>query len=210
MTCIVGYIDKNKDVYIGGDSAGTDIHYNSRIRKDAKVFKIADDIIIGGTGSFRMLQLLRFKLHAYLNKEIEINNQQKYIPEIYEFMCTTFIDAVRLCLKENGYMHIDNNVEEIGAFLVGFQGRLFDIECDLQVGENNTKFSACGCGADYAIGALNILTTKEKLGEKIYIQETNPIKIVNKALETAEKFSAACRKPNVILKLEYKQNAKEK
>ncbi len=205
MTCIVGYINKNKDIYIGGDSAGTDQRYNSRIRKDSKVFRVMDDFLIGGTGSFRMLQLLRFKLHGYLNKEIEINNQQKYIPEVYEFMCTTFIDAVRLCLRENGYMSVENNVEEIGAFLVGFRGRLFVIECDLQVGENDTRFSACGCGADYAIGALEILTTKENLNKVMYIQETDPIKIIDKALNTAEKFSAACRKPNIILKLEYKK-----
>lgn len=203
MTCIVGYIDKNKDVYIGGDSAGTNSHYDSRVRKDAKVFKVAEDILIGGTGSFRMLQLLRFKLWGYLSKEIETNNQQKYIPEVYEFMCTTFIDSVRSCLRENGYTKIENNVEEIGTFLVGFQGRLFGIECDLQVSENKERFSACGCGAGYAMGALEILTRKEKLGKSLYIQETNPIKVVNSALEVAEKFSAACKKPNIILKLEY-------
>lgn len=66
MTCIIGLI-KNKKVYIGGDSAGVD-GLNITIRKDSKVFKI-NKFIIGYTSSFRMGQLLRFKL--------KINNQRK-------------------------------------------------------------------------------------------------------------------------------------
>lgn len=200
MTCIVGYIDKNKDIYIGGDSAGTDVCFNSRIRKDKKVFIIDNQIIIGCTGSFRMCQLLQFKLFNYLKQEINNAKENKYMPETYEFMCTIFIDAVRNCLKEGGYTTIKDNEEIIGQFLVGFNGRLFSVGSDLQVGEDIENYNALGCGANYALGALNVL-----VDNAMYL----PKNIVNMALETAEKFSAACKRPNIILKLKYKTGTKQ-
>jgi len=93
MTCIVGFIDKNNDVYIGGDSAGVsglEIHE----RKDVKVFHTGN-FLIGYTSSYRMGQLLRFKLKV---------EDQKPSQSDYEYMCTNFIDAVRKCLKlDNGF-----------------------------------------------------------------------------------------------------------
>ena len=65
------------------------------IRKDPKVFKVGN-FLIGYTSSFRMGQILRFNF-----------NPLKYVPEIhndeYEYMCTDFIDEVRVCFREGGY-----------------------------------------------------------------------------------------------------------
>jgi len=90
MTCIVGFVDAKKNVYLGGDSAGVS-GLDVTIRKDPKVFK-KDEMVIGYTSSFRMGQLLCFKL--------KIPKQPSKMDD-YEYLCTLFVDAVRKCLKDN-------------------------------------------------------------------------------------------------------------
>lgn len=178
MTCIVGYLDKKrKKVTIGGDSAGV-AGLDIRIRKDTKVFKNGD-FLIGCTSSFRMIQLLRFSFKA---PEIESKN-------IYEYMCTDFINAVRECFKHGGYLqqHSDGD-EKGGTFLVAYKNRLFRIENDFQVAESLNGIEAVGCGADYALGSLYILSK----------QNLTPKEKVLKSLETASFFSAGVSKPFVI------------
>ena len=181
MTCIIGLI-KNKKVYIGGDSAGVG-GLDVTIRRDSKVFKTGK-FIMGYTSSFRMGQLLRFKLKV--KDQTEEQND-------YEYMCTTFIDAVRKCLEDNGYAEIDNNKEKIGQFLVGYNDRLYYIGSDLQVGESYDKFDSVGCGESYAKGALEILLKSSK--------KDTPQTTIKKALETVVKFSAGVRPPFNIVEI---------
>lgn len=181
MTCIVGFVDKNKNVYLGGDSAGVDVDkLDVTIRKDPKVFK-KGKMVVGYTSSFRMGQLLRFKLR--------IPKKPNKMDD-YEYMCTLFIDAIRKCLKDNGYAEVKNNEETIGTFLVGYKGALYKIENDLQVEMSQENYNVCGCGRPYALGSL--ATDKS----------SNPEQMVLKALEVAEKFSGGVRRPFrvVILK----------
>jgi ATP-dependent protease HslVU (ClpYQ) peptidase subunit len=187
MTCIVGFIDKiNKNMYMGGDSAGVDDRYNLRSRKDVKVFQ-KEDMLIGYTSSFRMGQLLRFKL-----KIPKIKKNQ----DVYEYMCTDFSDSVRKVLIDNGYAKIESNNESFGDFLVAYKGRLFKIEEDLQIAENNYPYNSCGCGENYALGAILALD---------FYTRTPPTveKIVNISLQIAEECSAGVRSPFNILKLNY-------
>lgn len=183
MTIIVGLLDKeNKTIYMGGDSAGVG-GYSLMQRRDAKVF-INGDFIIGYTTSFRMGQLLRFK----------------FVPpklpdgmDVYKFMCTDFIDSVRLVLKEGGFATVNDNVEAGGTFLVGFKGRLFEVQDDFQVAEGLINYAACGCGEDIALGSLysttHLIRTPE---ERVMI-----------ALKAAGKFSAGVCDPFIIEKLKY-------
>jgi len=180
MTCIVGFVDKNKDIYFGGDSAGV-AGNTLDVRKDVKVWK-KGEMVFGFTTSFRMGQLLMFKL--------DIPDQPKKMND-YEFMCTLFIDRVRRCLKDNGYAKINNNVEEIGEFLVGYKAVIYHVYSDCQVGMNECKYDSCGCGHDYAMGSL---ATNDSKSAK---------EIVWKALEVAEKFSTSVRRPFKIIKLKY-------
>lgn len=178
MTCIVGYLDKKtKIVTIGGDSAGV-AGLNITIRKDEKVFKV-DDFIIGCTSSFRMIQLLRF---SFKPPEIKRKN-------IYEYMCTDFINSVRDCFKEGGYLQkYSDGDEKGGTFLVGYKNRLFRIENDFQVAENLNGIDAVGCGSDFALGSLHILSK----------QNLTPKEKVLKSLEVASFFSAGVSSPFVI------------
>ena len=180
MTCIVGALG-NDGVYIGADSASI-AGLDKSIRKDVKVFKVKD-FVIGCTSSFRMIQLLRFSLRPPDFKKDQ---------DIYEYMCTDFVDAVRDCFKAGGYIHIENSEETGGVFLVGYKNRLFKIESDFQVGEYFDSYAAAGCGSDYALGTMFALKDTDMTIETK----------INLALEAAEKFSAGVSRPFVIEKTE--------
>jgi ATP-dependent protease HslVU (ClpYQ) peptidase subunit len=169
MTCIVGLVD-NGEVYIGGDSAAVYKETLSMtIRADEKVFKNGE-YIIGCTTSFRMIDLLRYKLSLGL---------KSYGVSDTRHMATAFIDAVRKCFNDNGF----GTPSEGGGFLVGYHGNLYSIAPDFQVGLASCGYDAVGCGADIALGAM--FACKEK----------DPIKRINVALRAASTFSAGVRPP---------------
>lgn len=178
MTCIIGVVNKkNNNVIIAGDSAGSN-GTNLTIRKDEKVFKNGD-FIIGCTSSFRMIQLLRFSF-----KPPELKDK-----DIYEYMCTDFIDAVRECFKKGGYLQkYSDGDEKGGQFLVGYRDRLFKIEDDFQVAENLNGIDCAGCGQDFALGALHAL-------QGMIIPITDK---VIRALEVSETLSIGVARPFII------------
>ncbi len=179
MTCIVGWIEDNK-VTMGGDSAASK-GYEIQIRTAPKVF-IKDNMIFGFTTSFRMRQLIQYSL--------KIPEQSQKIGD-YEYLCSTFIDALIKCLERGKFAEVDNNVIKGGTFLLGYKGSLYCISRDFQVGKSSKNFDACGCGKDYALGALE--ATKDiKISSSIRIR---------KALEVASEFSGAVAAPFNILEL---------
>lgn len=175
MTCIVGVVEDD-EVYIGGDSAGVD-GYHLQLRADPKVFRNGD-FVIGYTSSFRMGQLLA---HSF-NPPKRHSDQ-----DVYAYMVTSFVDALRDCFKNGGYAEKHNDQERGGAFLVGYQGRLFEIESDYQVGESLTGYASCGCGRDVALGALAVSSN------------LSPVNRVTEALKASEKHNAGVRGPFVVV-----------
>lgn len=173
MTCIVGVAEGGK-VWIGGDSAGVDGRYGLTVRADRKVFRNGP-MIMGFTSSFRMGQLLAHALKV-----------PRRHPDdgIYGWMVTEFIDAVRSTLKSGGYAEHHDGAERGGEFLVGYEGRLFTVNADYQVGENADGYAACGCGDMIALGALHAL------GPAVAPEER-----VRRALEATERFSGGVRGP---------------
>lgn len=163
MTCIVGLVEDDR-VYMGCDSIGAD-SYCFFTRKDEKMFKVGK-FLIGYTSSFRMGQLLRFNFEP----------PDRGYEDVYSYMCTKFIDAVRECLKKGGYTTVDNNEETGGCFLVGYEGRLFYIGDDFQVGESMSNYLAVGSGDLPAMGSLH--TTND--------MDISPEKRILKALQAAE------------------------
>lgn len=182
MTAIVGWIE-GSDVYIGGDSAALNSSYNKRIRADEKVFTRNGTMIFGFTTSFRMGQLLRYSL--------TIPEQSKKQDD-YEYMCTTFIDAVLKTLEEKKYATVKSGQAEIGDFLVGYKGALYQVCDDLQVARNTINYDTVGCGGNLAMGAMYILSK---------IKNIPPKKRIEMALEAAAEFSGGVAPPFKILKL---------
>lgn len=179
MTCIVGMLNKGK-VIIGADSAGMN-GVDVTIRKDPKVF-ITGDFVIGCTSSFRMIELLQFSLKVKPQKT----------EGVYEYMCTSFVTAIRKCFKKGGFLQkFADGDEKGGLFLVGYKGRLFKIGSDFQVAETLEGFDSCGCAEDYAIGSL--ITTRD-LNKEMTVKER-----VYKALEVASERSGGVSPPFIIL-----------
>lgn len=171
MTAVVGLVHNGR-VHLGADSAGI-AGWALTVRADEKVFRNGS-YAMGFTSSFRMGQLLR---HAF-----EPPAPGSDLPK---FMATTFIDAVRDCLKAGGWATKNSEQESGGNFLVGIHGRLFEIGCDYQVGEPVDGFAAVGCGFELALGAL-YATGLAGMSVKRRIRV---------ALEAAERFSAGVRGP---------------
>lgn len=182
MTCIVGLVD-NGDVYIGGDSAGV-AGLSLSIRADEKVFGNGP-FIMGFTTSFRMGQLLRYKFSP---------PDQSLHQGDMEYMVTSFIDAARRCFANNGFG--DKDASTGGTFLVGFNGILYTIESDFQVGLPAPGYDAVGCGADLALGAMYATDGMP------------PEERINTALLAASTFSAGVSPPFTILRLEGKKQEK--
>ena len=175
MTCIVGLVHEGV-VYIGGDSAGV-AGLSLTVRADEKVFQNGE-FLMGFTTSFRMGQLLRYSLEPPRRHPDD---------DIHQYMVVGFVNAVRECLKAGGYASKKDDVESAGTFLVGYQGRLFEIESDYQVGIPGDGYAAVGSGQDIARGAL------------FATQGQEPRQRVLTALQAAERFSAGVRGPFHIL-----------
>ena len=178
MTCIVGMLNGN-GVTIGADSAGVS-GTALVIRKDPKVF-INGDFLIGCTSSFRMIQLLQYSLKV---------EKRPTKMDVHEYMCTTFIDSVRKTFKDGGYLQKETDGEEKGGlFLVGYEGRLFKIDTDFQVGESFDGFESVGCGDDFALGSL--CTTRGILD--MSVEER-----ITLALKVASERSSGVRPPFIL------------
>ena len=171
MTCIVGFVEGDT-VWMGGDSAGV-AGYDLTVRADQKIFKNGP-MLFGFTSSFRMGQLLRWAL--------TIPDHDPRV-DIEKYMSTTFVNAVRECLKTNGWATTENGHESAGHFLVGYKGRLFHVQGDYQVGIPLDGYAATGCGDQIAHGAL--FASREVAGRDR----------VELALRAAERFSAGVRAP---------------
>ena len=174
MTCIVGLVH-NGTVYMGGDSAGVS-GWDMTIRRDPKVFRNGP-YLIGYTSSFRMGQLLRF--HLTVPDQDPRHSDEQH-------MMTTFIEAVRACLKSGGYTKIESSQEEGGSFLVGYRGVLYDVGADFQVGIPAAQYAAVGCGDQVAHGAL------------FASDHMKPRARLERALQAAELFSAGVRGPFIF------------
>jgi ATP-dependent protease HslVU (ClpYQ) peptidase subunit len=171
MTCIVGFVEGNR-VWMGGDSAGV-AGLDLTVRADTKIFRNGE-MLFGFTTSFRMGQLLRYSL--------AIPEHDDRVP-VEKWMATTFVNAVRECLKVNGWAQKEKEQESGGNFLVGYKGELFEVWSDYQVARPVDGFAAVGCGAQIAHGAL--FATSHIRGKKRALI----------ALSAAERFSAGVRGP---------------
>lgn len=178
MTCIVALEHKGK-VYMGGDSAAVS-NRDTRIIEGKKVFKLGP-FLIGYTDSFRMGQLLQYNLVVEDQKYAQIEDDEEYLIKV-------FIPAVRKCLKDGGYVEINNNVESGGSFLVGYKGKVYVVQSDFLLLRYKDEYNAIGCGDRYALGSL--ATT--------FFLEDDPEKRLDMALETASKFSNGVDAPFYI------------
>lgn len=181
MTCIIGY-EHNGVVWIGGDSAGTASDMTQRVRKDKKVF-IRDEFIFGFCGSFRMGDLLK---HTFV-----LPSPQKGGDDV-AYMVNDFVDALRQCFDAENKKSGDEKI--VPYILVGYRGKLFNIQGDYQVAQTEDGYDAVGSGADIALGAMHASQSIKNVKKRI-----------ESALAASAKNNAAVRPPFHVLSLKYKQ-----
>lgn len=178
MTCIVG-IEHDGVVYVGGDSAGVyDETFSVLVRADEKVFtrdRAADTWAFGFAGSFRLGQILRYTLDLPTPDDGD---------DVSSFLVTDFVDAVRDALDRAGALSVRARVETApGEFVLGYRGRLYVVEEDLQVGRSVEPYVAIGCGDMLALGSLH--STRDR----------PPVERITTALDAAATYSAGVRPP---------------
>lgn len=180
MTCIIG-MEHNGKVWMGGDSAGTAGNMQQRIRADKKVF-VKGEFIIGFCGSFRMGDLLKHTLE--LPDTVGVTDPDK-------FMVNQFVDTLRNVLEtENKNGGLTGHDKLVPSILVGFRGRLYNVESDYQCGRPEDGFDAVGSGSSVAVGAMH--------GSKSI---TSPKSRILAALEASARNDAAVRPPFHVLSL---------
>lgn len=174
MTCVAGIAERGK-VWLGADSAA--IYDNEvDIRSTPKVF-VRGAFIVGVSDSWRIINLL-----AHTFNPPERGKKRSVI----RYLCTEFVTALRDCLKDNGCLCRTRGVDTMQAqVLIGYQGRLFDVDEDFQVGEPRKPYLAIGAGAAYALGSLHTTNTLD----------VKPEERLGLALSAAEAFSTAVAKP---------------
>lgn len=186
MTAIAGFVDGGR-VYVGGDScAGT--AQGTRRRGDPKVFTIGggegeEALAVGCTTSFRMTQVIRY--------QVKVPPRHPAVKDDVRWLSVDFVNELRRAFKEAGYAMTyarDGYAgsEAGGEFLVGYRGGLYAVHADYQVAHFPDGIAACGCGEEYALGALAV---SELRGEARVLQ----------ALAVAERFSAFVRGPFAVV-----------
>jgi hypothetical protein len=119
MTCIVGLVDEARNcVNVGGDAAATSLNSIS-IERQPKVYRV-NDFIIGCTTSFRMMQLIRFAFNPRFSHNVGFGaaNNPSQSADLFEYMCTSFVDELITTLKSGGFASKNNEVEHGGKFIV--------------------------------------------------------------------------------------------
>lgn len=177
MTCVVGLVHEGQ-VYLGADSAAIS-GWDLTVRSDTKLFQ--NGPFVGGfTSSFRMGQLLA---HAWKPPKASDDNTMRYL-------VGPVVASLRKVFKAGGYK--GESGEEGGTFLLGYEGALYTVSSDFQVGVSADPYAAVGCGGPVACGSLHA-TARLDLG---------PQERLRLALEAAERHSAGVRGPFVYQTLE--------
>lgn len=182
MTVIVALVEDG-NTWIGGDTAGTHLdNWLQQTGLESKVWRNGE-VVFGGCGSFRIMQLLRHKM--ILPAVPEDGDEMEYL-------VGDFMDAVRAALAEGGALSVWDEDETEGmdesGYIVAVRGRIFEVYSDFGVGEFEDGFCAIGCGKQFALGSLRSTIGKPKQRLKA-------------ALDAAEHFSAGVRGPMTIVKM---------
>lgn len=186
MTCIVGFIDEEKTIHMAGDRMSM-AGYDRNIRASPKIFIVRntdqEPIVIGVTGYVRLNQLLQYKLKipgCPANMGME------------EYMVVHVAEAVRACLKDAAFVKVENSQEcHEGRALVGYKGRLFELQGYYQMCEDMRSYAAIGSGADFACGALHALQgASGSVRDRLF-----------RAMDAATEFNAGVHPPYDYIRL---------
>lgn len=184
MTCIFGVIDKkNERGIIAGDSAAA---CNRKTANEIvpKVWRVSNrpDILMGGTTTFRHLDLLRYSEDLF-DKDAEVDHKYmvtKVVPRIIE-----------LFKKVASKVESDRG----GNFLVVTSSHVFEVQEDYSVIENMSGVGACGAGDVAALAAYTGINYIKHFFTEPVTEETKILAV----MRTAEEINPFVKAPFTIL-----------
>ena len=152
MTTIVG-VCKNGQVTLGADSQVTSEDRRNNSLTMEKITK-NNGYLIAGSGDSTPCDILQ---HIFAPPVPTIAERKN----LYKFMITKFVPAMRECLEENNWKPVQGDDSGF-SMLIAYDGELFDISDDFSVLLNDTGIYGVGNGSKYAIGALSVGATVEQ------------------------------------------------
>ncbi len=166
MSCVVGLLKDGK-LYMGSDGRASTDAGEKRPIIATKLFWNGN-FLIGFAGSVRTGQLLK--------------------PEYFEIPddIHELADAIRGHLGDKGSLATSDDQLSIQNcnFLIGFDGKLYEILTDFQINEASGDSLSIGSGSPFAMGSL-FTSKRVKSGEKRVLI----------ALKAAAEYDAACGPP---------------
>lgn len=152
MTLIVAYVDETGS-YIGSDSMGSNGH-SGGIYKNKKVFKVGDDMLVGGCGSYKELQLLEKDFTA--PKRTIDQTDSGYMYNTFAHALKHFFDNHDVLSNKEGVMS-----NRAGEFLFIYRGVIYKWQSDLALLETVLPFDATGSGEEYAHAVMSTLESQK-------------------------------------------------
>jgi ATP-dependent protease HslVU (ClpYQ) peptidase subunit len=153
MTTIIGTV-KNGNVTLGAD---TQVTSDDRKNNHSKMEKITKNngYLIAGSGDAQPCDILQ---HSFIPPVPNTTDRK----DLYKFMITKFVPAMREALDEYGWKPSSDDKDSGFGFLIAYDGELFDISDDFSVLLNGDGIYGIGNGSRYAIGALYAGATVER------------------------------------------------
>lgn len=170
MTCIIAKIQDGR-VHMIGDCMGSNGFVKNVYTKTPKVFSVGD-FILGYTTSFRMGQILQYSWTPP-DRLMGDEDDDKYLYK-------SVVDSIKKCFEDNGFGHKPKDEFEGGVFLIGWKGRLFEMQSNMSLMEVE-DFASVGCGSYHAIAAMKTMAHLNQLEESPQL-----------FLETALGITATC------------------
>jgi len=168
MTCIVGLV-KGDTVWLGGDRAATDGGLNRTIIKEPKVF-IKGAVAFGVCGLPKVMDAIQHTIELPEDAEVDAKG----------YLVGSLVPALRDGMKKLECTEEHNGQQYFhGALLIGYKGRLFELESNFQLVESSTGFGAVGSGGAAALGSLR--STKKTSNAKKRLLEALAVSAENNA-----------------------------
>lgn len=146
MTLVIAYVD-NDYSYMASDTLGAN-SVSSAIYQNKKIF-CKGDMLIGGAGSYKALQLIekQFELPASDGKSAD------------EYMYGPFIDGLTAFLLEHNMLKLSDNLisSYSSSLMFIYQKEIYKFQADLALMQPVVNFATIGTGGDYAHGVLSAL-----------------------------------------------------
>lgn len=155
MTCIIAKIHGGK-VHMMADRMGSNGFTKESYPLIKKVFKNGD-FLLGCTTSFRMIQLLHYSWEPP-KMSLDLSDDT--------YIFKNVVNSIMKCFKDNEFGHKKDVEFEAGNFLLGWKGRLFEVQPNMSLLESG-DFASVGSGSYHAVASMSTLSQLGQLANDV-------------------------------------------